>query len=1523
MPSRASLDLDWASILPLNGSKQDAFEELCTQLARANCRSGSQFIRKGRPDSGVEAHVVHTDGTEWAWQSKYFDAMKSSQWVQLDESVKTALAGHPNLTRFIVCVPVDLADGRTGSSKSARQRWNERVAKWSGWADRAGMSVEFIWQGSHELLTELAKPQHDGLVHFFFGTRHLDDGWFRTRLSEAHEAAGPRYTPELNVKLTINDHFDALGRTHEFFNGVQSRARRVRDRIRSHAFSLGKDPDSTLQSKLVAAQSACNRALEEFKALSEDPVRPDPLGGLRDSLREAVRCTSDLLSEYRGQRAAANAARDQAGASAATRQDDDHSHMLRELYSDLGDALSHVNQFRAIASSNLVILTGDAGSGKTHLLCDLAKQRLDKGRPTIVLMGQRFLDTSDPWVQALQQLDLAGWNARDFVKALEVVAQRANSRVLFVIDAINEGAGRQLWPAHLSPFLERLKASPWISTIISVRSSYAEDLLSESGTQGAVHLEHPGFENVEFDATRAFFEHFGIDLPSTPLLAPEFSNPLYLKTLCQGLQASGQRRLPRGFHGVVKAFDQYIAGINKKAARDLDYDARNDLVADALKDLAGRMVESQRPWLRYPDAERVVNAHLPGRDYSRSLMAKLFGEGLLIEERAWSDTEGSFVSVVQIAYERLSDYLCVETLLDHHLDAADPSTTFKPGGPLDLESLRTTWSRPGFHEALHILVAERTGRELIALMPALAEEHFTASIFLNSIVWRDPATVTPQAVAHLRDLKVSKTEKVIDTLVTLATIPDHPLNASFTDSLLRETSMAERDAWWTIGLHGLWARQSAVDRLIQWADRLWPHTKIADESANLAACIIAWLLPSSNRFLRDHATKALVRVLTWRPRVIEQLIESFSDLDDAYVAERTLAAAYGATMRTMDAAGVGAIADLTHAKVFAAGRPRPHLLLREYARGIVKRAEYLRKEPSSASWPNIDPPYASDWPKIPTESEIDAIAPTWTGETSKTFSWGHHRIRSSVMDDDFGRYVIGTNSWSTNWLSLRLDEPQWMSLDLRVERAASTLTEAEREGWELFQKMARSVSIERLSRRLEKRQSGGDEPDDKADRSPSKAERMLSEIRSLLLNVLGAKRGAVFSPLMDAITNDSSMRHPPKFDLKLVQRYVVGRVFELGWTSERFEQFDRHLEGSGRNAAKPERIGKKYQWIAYHEMLAFMADHYQYTAGPTSQEIGTAYQGSWQDNVRDIDPSNVMQAPTHDEDDMLSPSVFWVPTGMLDWYGGLAAKSWVRITDDIPLPKNLLFSRDKPSQSDWVTLYTDMKWTMPRPAYEDSFRDGRREVWIHADGGLVRRADVSKLKTKEITRKIFHRGIHGGGLHEIFLGEIGWSEASKFFDNPYYAHQGWAGDVDPDVIAAIAASQGYTRERGSFDCSVTSETISLRVPTDRMLVFLEARWSGISATYVNKAGAVVAFDPAANAPGPSAFLVRRENLQEVLQTHDLAVCWAIQGEKIDAEGAPDYRVNARRSFHGLFIWDGVRMIGNFSFDEIELSDEDC
>ena len=94
-----------------------------------------------------------------------------------------------------------------------------------------------------------------------------------------------------------------------------------------------------------------------------------------------------------------------------------------------------------IVNSDLMLVTGDAGSGKTHLLCDLTSARLAEQHPTVLLMGQQFTTREPPWIQARAQMDLGDISAEEFVGALEAAAQAANRRALFMIDAINEGEG--------------------------------------------------------------------------------------------------------------------------------------------------------------------------------------------------------------------------------------------------------------------------------------------------------------------------------------------------------------------------------------------------------------------------------------------------------------------------------------------------------------------------------------------------------------------------------------------------------------------------------------------------------------------------------------------------------------------------------------------------------------------------------------------------------------------------------------------------------------------------------------------------------------------------------------------------------------------------------------------------------------------------------------------------------------------------------------------------------------------------
>ena len=62
----------------------------------------------------------------------------------------------------------------------------------------------------------------------------------------------------------------------------------------------------------------------------------------------------------------------------------------------------------------------------------------------------------------------------------------------------------------------------------------------------------------------------------------------------------------------------------------------------------------------------------------------------------------------------------------------------------------------------------------------------------------------------------------------------------------------------------------------------------------------------------------------------------------------------------------------------------------------------------------------------------------------------------------------------------------------------------------------------------------------------------------------------------------------PVFDRSQIERYVLRRVFELGWTTERFGSFDGSWDIDEIGSPSKESIGRKYQWIAYWEILALI-----------------------------------------------------------------------------------------------------------------------------------------------------------------------------------------------------------------------------------------------------------------------------------------------------------------------------------------------
>jgi hypothetical protein len=1537
----SGITLDWSAIRPLNGGREKGFEELCSQLARMEAPVGARFVRKGTPDAGVECYAVLADAKEWGWQSKYFDSIDTSQWKQLDESVKAAIEKHPQLVRYYVCVPLDLADARivgkkTGKQwKSAKAQWDEHVTKWRRWAHTSNRTIEFIWWGSSEMLERLARTENVGRFRFWFNKRGFDRAWFFARLDEAIRSAGPRYTPEIHVELPIAEDLDAFGRTERFFNRVKALAIPLREALQRARYSEHSMTCAETAELTANLSDAVQTVLNALGAISQVPSGPLPFTSVVEQI-EATSGPVQALAAHLEKRAEEHDALQPKGEAGhgqyRTNPFRERGYALRRLERKLSEASDAVRRADELAASSIFVLRGYAGTGKTHLLCDVVKQRVEAHQPTVLLMGQRFVNNDAPWSQVLQHLDLAGLSAEEFIGALEASAQASGERALIAIDAINEGTGPTVWPTHLAAFLAQVERSPWLGVVLSVRTSYEDVVIPTEVRNRALLVTHHGFREHEYDATKTFFVHYGLEFPSAPLLAPEFQNPLFLKTLCQGLNEQGQQRLPRGFHGISAVFNLYLDAINARLAQQLGYDPRTPLVRRAVDAFAAALIDANERWLQRELAAQVVDALLPNRDFERSLFRGLVVEGVLADDSLLREGTSRH-DVVYVAYERLADHIVVKALLDKVPAPPDWAAAFSADGVL-AAAIAEEYIPPGLLEALFIQVAERTDTELLTFAPQLAARFGTGHAFRQSLVWRSNEAFSEATREVLNDLCKSDQDlhETLEILLTVATVPGHPLNANFLDRRLREDAMADRDAWWSTYLYSAWGGHGAVDRVVDWAWTVGNTVVIADEAVDLCGIALAWMLTTSHRFLRDRATKALVNLYTGRLAGMVRLVHRFADVDDPYVAERIYGVAYGVAMRSHDAAAVGGLASAVYRHVFKSGSPPPHILLRDYARGVVERALQLGST-NTFDAAVIRPPYKSEWPSIPSEEEVKPLLldSSRCSYDSRDLEWSRNVIGSSVMNGDFASYVIGTNSSKASrvFLSLRLQEPPWSpppSLAEQVSAFVADLSGDELSAWQAFDQADvtyAAASSEFVRAWFSQREGADGQPTlDLSNQETLDAElekdcppelvslgEARDEAERALEAILSAEHAARLSAIRDAKENQHTANRPPGFDLGQVQRYILKRVFDLGWTVERFGHFDRFVARSdGRAATKPERLGKKYQWIAYHEMMAFLSDHFQYRE-EFREDGDQSYQGPWQDHLRDIDPScTVSELPGGTSWAGHAPA-WWGSASYAAWGHAASPKDWVAKVDDLPRVEDLLVCVNPEDGSRWLNGHGYFNWKEEAPPDQRPTDVARGELWYIANAYLIRTSETDAFLRWAETVDFMGRWMpdppHVTGM---FLGEHGWGHASRYFQNAYYGDDGWTQPRQGCPVQLRQVAVEYLKESGGFDCSV-DDGYTLLLPVEELLTKLDLHWAGRGAEFTTSSGQLVAQDPTASAPGPSALLLRADALQDLQHREQLTLCWAVLGEKrvLSAGGNVPHHPALRLS--GAYVLEGGKIRG--------------
>lgn len=1210
--------IDFTQIRGLSDGQRQSFEELVCQLARREIQPhGSQFrrVEGSGGDGGLEAYWLLPNGEKIGYQAKFFTRARDIDWAQIDESVQQALDTHPTLEKYVIAIPCDLTDRRGSKSKGMTgwENWDSRRGKWQRHRlTTAGKPVQFTPWTAFELRDKLSAIPAEGLRKYWFGSAEFSTAWFNQHIRLATNSLDERYHPEDHVDVSLEGLFQFL-----------TRSRQARTILHDHlaAVKMAPIPDRRLRGyepklplTLIEASTTALASLLELSLEFDLPCWQEWNNARwKTSLENLDQSVGEL-------RKWAWSARE-----ALPEQDGDKAkHDIDFILNDLNKTADTIGRFLhlidgdylAAEHNRAALVEGRAGTGKSHLLGRIAEVAASEGRPVILILGQQLTD-QPLWDQINKRLGLDNFSPDTILQALDAAAEAANKRGMVLIDAINEGAGARLWKPEIAEFLARLKRYPNLVCVVTCRTEYVTHIVPEGVLANIERFTIRGFETADehLRAARIYLDKRGISRPSTPWIAPEFVNPLFLRSVCLALNREGLSEFPRGLHGTKEVLSFYLKSVGRNLG--VGRDGSDDLVsatASSIRAMAAKMAADRTDYISLEDARVLAENSFRGfpSPKDQSWLEVLHRNGLLRSDpdptAESSDPLIIHPDVIRFSFQRFQDHLMAETLLSNVTNIRD---SLREGGPLafihDGKTLQWQWH--GLAEALSIQIPERFGVELVDALPGNADRWWETweipDAFAESVRWRNKIAFNDRTLDFFNRLSDTNVDQ-FGLLIELSTSIDHPWNADFLHENLVKRSLPNRDHFWTTQLNEASVNEGdSVGRLIDWA--LFGQSKATERFAQrLCAITLCWFFTSSNRNIRDKATKALSSLLIARSDLFSELCKLFKESNDIYVIERLLAAAYGSCCIDPINPRLQVYSAETFNLVFSERKAPLSLLLRDYARGIVELAFAKSALSSHISIEECRPPYHSSPPLLTVSEEAVKKIAEKAGDATILHS-------CESMMGDFASYEIKPRVGSFSNVSLRSRQPV-----------------SERLIFELFETEVIDINEDRISAVKTLREKHASSFLSRLPRSKKKeaaeAERIASDILSAeaallaLLSPSERQRYRKEASHRLGITPSRNTPKIPEIDFVRARRWVAKRAYDIGWTKTLFPNESSRYRNHSRERPLTERIGKKYQWIALDELLCRLADNYWISS--RYDDASKAYDNPLDVGYeRDIDPT--------------------------------------------------------------------------------------------------------------------------------------------------------------------------------------------------------------------------------------------------------------------------------------------------------------
>jgi hypothetical protein len=576
----------------------------------------------------------------------------------------------------------------------------------------------------------------------------LSEEWFSARWSQAKDRAGKRFTEQLDVPLPLARYFSAATQTESFFQEFSQMASSLEKRWLQRPSGTPPAGSENGVNRLNALVPSLITALQNIAACRRTSPASVPIAPGSALVSETGKAVSPPLS----------AAHENAQTASVEKRDAAEAwvNWLSGTRSRIAQAEELLTSNVAAATNNpCVLMLGAAGTGKTHLLCEMTKEQVARGAPALLFLAQAF---QSPFDDVLARLSSSvGWteSPEEFFATLDGIAHRRHTRCLISIDAINEGH-RDSWTRAIPRLIDLSRRYAGLAIVISCRSPFEKILVPDPDALGLIAVQHYGFPpEVQSNAVEKYFKAYGIPLPEVPLLEEEFANPLFLKLFCEALEkvtikakhkqineiAAGQRGMTHILEYFVDEKDRAVAKLlGTKVGSSWDF----------LKELAKFLATQHKQSISLAEAKQIANFLQPSGMAPGTFLQALINEDILAEDVIF-DEHSQAIEVVRPTYQKFADHLIARYLLDHQLDrSSEASIKESLRDPLRLGSYFTdehiTLENINIVQALLIEFPTRIKNraEVFDYLDAKTILLRVCEAFVEGLYWREPSSINSQ-----------------------------------------------------------------------------------------------------------------------------------------------------------------------------------------------------------------------------------------------------------------------------------------------------------------------------------------------------------------------------------------------------------------------------------------------------------------------------------------------------------------------------------------------------------------------------------------------------------------------------------------------------------------------------------------------------------------------------------------------------------------------------------------------------------